>query len=179
MRCSSCEPLLDAYLEGTLPARRARAVASHVERCAGCAALLGELRVIDALLTTARPPGIGADFTASVVSAASATPQRAPRRIPLGPALLAYVAAAWALAIAAAVRVPGLIGAAVAAAAGAAHAAEVLGEALRTFAPAAPLAAAAVTFILLLDVLLFAGLFYGYRAFGPRVGLFLTRGSRT
>lgn len=178
MRCSSCEPLLDAYLEGILPARRARAVAAHVERCAGCSALLDELRVIDALLTTARPPGVGADFTASVVSAASATPQRAPRRIPLGPALLLYVAAAWALAIVAAVKVPGLIGAAVAGTAGAARDAEALGAALRTFAPAAPLAAAAVTFILLLDVLLAAGLFYGYRAFFPRIALFLARGAR-
>ena len=66
MRCSSCEPLLDAYLEATLrAARRARRSRRICAPATRCEALLRELRVIDALLETARPPGsVAGDFTA-------------------------------------------------------------------------------------------------------------------
>ncbi|HYL26431.1 MAG TPA: zf-HC2 domain-containing protein, partial [Candidatus Nitrosotalea sp.] len=96
MRCSSCEPELDSYLEGTLSPREAAAVAAHVRACRSCDALLGELRVIDALLETARVPGVAARFTDAVVSATQQTPVRKPRRLPFGAGLLLYVAIAWA-----------------------------------------------------------------------------------
>jgi len=59
MRCSWCEPQLDAYLEGGLSPGTAARVAAHLRTCGDCQALLGELRVIDALLATARTPGVG------------------------------------------------------------------------------------------------------------------------
>ena len=40
MRCSSCEPLLDAYLEATPRAAARRAGRAHLRACGGCAALL-------------------------------------------------------------------------------------------------------------------------------------------
>ncbi|HET6275267.1 MAG TPA: hypothetical protein VFE16_04925 [Candidatus Cybelea sp.] len=178
MRCSSCEPLLDAYLEATLRPRNARAIGEHVHSCAACAALLGELRVIDALLATARPPGVGAGFTAAVVSATHATRTRAPRRAPLGIALLLYLGIAWALTAAVALRAPAgqLFASATAMVRGDIAA---FGAAARVIAPAAPLAAATVTGILLLDLLLIGALFYGYRRFRPLIALYLVRGGRS
>ncbi|MFZ0364883.1 MAG: zf-HC2 domain-containing protein, partial [Candidatus Cybelea sp.] len=104
MRCSSCEPRLDAYLEGALPRRQARAIAGHLHACKSCNALLHELRVVDALLSTTRPPKVAADFTASVVSATDVRPPKAPRRVPIVAALLLYVGVAWTLAAIAAIR---------------------------------------------------------------------------
>lgn len=179
MRCSSCEPRLDAYLEATLHPHHARAIGEHVRSCAACAALLGELRVIDALLATARPPGVGAGFTAAVVSATHATRTRAPRRPPLGVALLLYLGIAWALAAAVALRTPTagqLFDSATAVVRGDVAA---FGAAARVIAPAAPLAAAAVTGILLLDLLLIGVLFYGYRRLRPLIALYLVRGERS
>ena len=84
MRCSSCEPMLDGYLETALSRRHMRDVALHVNWCRACTALLDELRVVDALLTTVRAPGsVGSDFTAAIVSATSAAQPHAPRRIGL------------------------------------------------------------------------------------------------
>ncbi len=179
MRCSSCERLLDAYLETTLAPRRARAVVEHVRSCSACAALLEELRVIDALLTTARPPRVGAGFTASVVSATHATRPRAPRRMPLGIALLLYLGVAWTLAAFAALRAPDIGRFAGAAASFARGDFAAFGAAARAFAPAAPVAAAAVTGVLLLDLLLLAAVFYGYQRFRPLIALYLVRGERS
>ena len=99
MRCFSCEPLLDGYLEGSLGPRQLLQVARHLRGCDACVALLRELRVIDALLTTARSPGrVASDFTAAVVSAARGTPVSRRRRAPVWIALLGYIVAAWAAA---------------------------------------------------------------------------------
>ncbi len=179
MRCSSCELLLDDYLEGTLSPRRSRAVAEHVRACAACAGLLEELRVIDALLTTARAPRVGAGFTAAVVSATHATPTRAPRRIPFGVALLLYLGAAWTLAALAALYAPDVSRIAWGAATFARDNFSAFGAAARAVAPAAPFAAAAVTGVLLIDLLLLAAVFFGYRRFRPLIALYLVRGERS
>jgi anti-sigma factor RsiW len=179
MRCSWCEPRLDAYLEATLRPRDARAVGAHVRSCAACATFLEELRVIDALLATARPPGVAPDFTAAVVSATHATPTRAPRRLPLGVALLLYLGIAWALAAIFALRTSQAGQVLGAASAFARSNVAAFGAAARVIAPAAPLAAAAVTGILLVDLLLLVALLYGYRRFRPLIALYLVRGERT
>ena len=73
VRCSSCEPLLDSYLEATLRPAQSRQVSAHLQDCGVCEALLSELRVIDALLHTASPPArFDASFTAGVLEAALA-----------------------------------------------------------------------------------------------------------
>ncbi len=179
MRCSSCEPLLDAYLEASLPPRHAGAVARHLRACGRCAALLGELRVIDALLETARSPGsVGADFTASVVTAARVAPPCERRRIPFGLVLLAYLAIAWTLLLAG-LRSNAFAGLAAAFVLSERHGVAAVAAAVRALAPATPLAAALMTGVLLLDLLLLCAILYGYRRVRPLMALYLTRGSRS
>jgi len=178
MRCSSCELELDAYLEGTLSAREAAAVAAHVRSCGSCNALLTELRVIDALLETARVPGVAADFTDTVVSATHQTPVRKPRRLPFGAALLLYVAIAWALA-AFAMRSSRLAPLAQSGAAFARRDGAAIGAAVHALAPATPLLAAVVTSVLLVDILLLAAIFYAHRRVRPLIALYLERGRRS
>jgi anti-sigma factor RsiW len=179
MRCSLCEPLLDAYLEGTLRPRQARAVAAHLRGCSVCAALLQELRVVDALLTTARAPSVGADITAAVVSATAASAPHEPRRLPLWLALLLYVAAAWALAAIAVFRFHDLSRLAGSVLAFAQRDLTALGAAVHALAPETPVAAAAVTTVLLIDLLLLAATFYGYRRLRPMLATYLDRGERS
>ncbi len=179
MRCSSCEPRLDAYLEAALPRRQARAIAAHLHACKSCAALLHELRVVDALLSTTRPPKVAADFTASVVSATRVAPPKAPRRLPILAVLLLYVCVAWALAAIAATRWHELAGLAAAFVAASQRDLAALGAVARALAPATPLAAATVTGVLLLDLLLLGAIFYGYRRVRPMLAVYLARGPRS
>jgi anti-sigma factor RsiW len=179
MRCSSCEPLLDAYLEASLTRRRGAEVARHLRSCTRCASFLHELRVIDALLETARPPGgVGADFTASVVTAARHTRPQSRRRIPIGLALLAYLAIAWTL-LFAGLSSHALRGLGAALVRSEQQSAAALGAAIRALAPATPLAAAVMTGVLLIDVLLLCAFAYGYRRVRPLMALYLSRGSRS
>ncbi len=95
MRCSACEPLLDRYLEGSLAPRALRAATRHLQACSHCTALLAELKVVDALLLTAREPMLEPGFTrAAMAEVASLQPPRAPQH-PLWSFLTLYVAAAW------------------------------------------------------------------------------------
>lgn len=179
MRCSSCEPLLDAFLESSLRPVEARAVEAHLRCCHDCAALLDELRIVDALLATAHPPRVGADFTSAVVSATHATPPHAPRRMPVGLALLLYLSAAWTLFVFAALRSNDAARTGGALSALAQHDLIALGAATRALAPATPIAAATVTGVLLLDLLLLGALFFGYRRVRPMLALYLRRGGRS
>jgi len=177
VRCSSCEPLLDAYLEASLSRRQGGAVIEHLQGCGACSALLRELRVIDALLTTARPPGVASDFTASVVTAARSAPPHSGRRTPLWIPLLAYLVVAWTL-TAVWLRSNALANVVAYIALSEQRSLAALGAAVRALAPATPLAAAAVTSVLLLDVVLLCGIFYGYRRVHSLVRLYHTRGTR-
>jgi len=179
VRCSSCEPLLAAYLDASLTSKRGRDVARHLRGCGRCTALLHELRVIDALLETARPPGgVAADFTASVVTAARIAPPRSRRRIPVGVALLAYLAIAWTL-VFVALWSHVLTGLAATLALSGRHGVAALGAGIHALAPATPLAAALTSGVLLLDLLLLCAVAYGYRRMRPLIALYLTRGSRS
>lgn len=179
MRCSSYEPLLDDYLEGTLRPRQAREIAVHLRGCAECTQLLDDLRVVDALLTTARAPGVSGDITAAVVSATATTRPPAPRRLSLGVALLLYLLAAWALAAAAFLRLHDLAQLGAASLVFVQRDLAALGAATRALAPATPLAAAAVTAVLSIDVVLLAATFYAYRRLRPLLAFYLGRGPRS
>jgi hypothetical protein len=180
MRCSSCELLLDAYLEATLRRRQVREVALHLQGCRECDSLMNELRIVDALLATARSPGsVNSDFTAAVVSATRHAQPHVPRRVPLWLPVLAYLGIAWALVAAIALRshetarVLSEIGAS-------GHSgAAAIGAALRAVAPASVTAAAAVTAVLLVDLFLVAVIFFGYRRLRPMLAVYLTRGPRS
>jgi hypothetical protein len=180
MRCSSCEPLLDDYLEATLSRRQMRDVALHLQSCPACDALLDELRVVDALLTTARSPGsVSSDFTAAVVSATAAAPLHPSRRTTLWVPLLAYLLLAWALLALAALDTHGVAGLFQRLATWGEGGLAALAAGLRAVAPATGVAAAAVSGVLLVDLLLLAGILYGYRRLRPILSLYLARGSRS
>jgi hypothetical protein len=180
MRCSSCEPLLDGYLEASLRPRQILEVAQHLRACGGCSALLRELRVIDALLTTVRPPGsVGSNFTATVVSAARVAPASAQRRVRLEVALIAYLAIAWMLTAVVLIRFNDSIASLANFVASEQGSLAALGAALRALAPATPMAAAVVTGILVIDLLLLGALYFGYRRVQPLIALHLTRGARS
>lgn len=179
MRCSSYEPMLDDYLEGTLRLHVTRDIAAHLRECAGCTQLLDELRVVDALLTTARAPRVAGDITAAVVSATATTRPHAPRRLRLGRALLLYLLAAWTLAAAALLRLHDVTQVGAASLLFARRDLAALGAATHALAPATPLAAAAVTAVLSIDLVLLAATFYAYRRLRPLLALYLGRGSRS
>ncbi|MGA7570105.1 MAG: zf-HC2 domain-containing protein, partial [Candidatus Aquilonibacter sp.] len=73
MRCSSCEPLLDRYIEGTLTPREMTRVTAHLHACPHCESLLTELRVVDALLATTAPMELAPNFTFAVMAEARST----------------------------------------------------------------------------------------------------------
>ncbi|HEY8322771.1 MAG TPA: zf-HC2 domain-containing protein [Candidatus Baltobacteraceae bacterium] len=173
MRCSSCEPLLADYLEGTLRARRMAVVARHVHGCAGCTALVEELKVVDALLATATVPSLPENFTFAVMAHARSMPVPVRRLMPVWMAVGAYLLAVWLLAggwfllrgtgaIAAVERALAPFGSGLIALADAGLGA---GHAL---APDPIAVGAIVGGVLLLDVLALAGLFYFYRHVRPR-----------
>lgn len=99
MHCSSCEPLLDRYVEGSLSPRRMAEVNAHVKTCAPCTALLEELRVVDALLYTTRVPDLPPNFTFAVMAETNAmpVPKAPPTRV--WSFLALYLTAAWAMAL--------------------------------------------------------------------------------
>jgi Putative zinc-finger len=181
VRCSSCEPLLDAYLEATLRPAQARQVAVHLSACSGCDGLLRELRVIDALLATASPPArFESDFTAGVLTAArAATPVVARRRMPYGLSLIAYLTVAWIAGLVAAVRWRDVGWPLGDVWQSQLHGFAAFGAVVRAVAPATPLAAAAVTGVLLVDFLLVCAMFYAYRHLRPRLATYLDRGTRS
>lgn len=136
-----------------------------------------ELRVVDALLTTARAPHAG-DITPAVVSVTQATQPHAPRRVPFGLALLLYLFVAWALGVVAILRRHDLGRFASAALAHVQRDVAALGAAIHALAPATPMAAAAVTAVLLVDLVLLGAVLYGYRRLRPMLAGYLNRGPR-
>lgn len=101
MRCSSCEPLLDRYIEGTLTPGQMRSVAAHLSNCEPCRALLEEVKVIDALLATTQVPELPQNFTFAVMAEVNGLPAPSPRQHPIWSFLALYCAAAWVAVVAA------------------------------------------------------------------------------
>jgi anti-sigma factor RsiW len=179
VRCSSCEPLLDAYLEAALRPRDTLTVAAHLRDCSGCSALLSELRVVDALLTTARAPEVAGDITPAVISATHATRPETPRRPPLGFALLLYLGIAWTLVALAALRWHDLTRLNGIFFAIQERGVAVLGFVARILvAPATLVVAAVVTVVLVIDVLLLLLIYCGYRRVRPAIAPHLDREPR-
>jgi len=97
MRCSSFEPLLDEFVDGTLPLHVHARVAAHAEECASCGALLAELRVIDALLLTPRRLEPAPNFNFAVMAEVRSLPQPHASRFHALPVLGIYLAFAWSV----------------------------------------------------------------------------------
>ncbi len=173
MRCSSCEPLLDAYLEGQLtPAVRAR-LEAHVAECCECSALLEELRVIDALLLAPRRLEPAPNFTFAVMAEIRTLPPPVVHSVSPLPMFGAYLAFAWS-AIAMWFLMGGTASQATLAFAGQALArlgtalAALVGSGANLFGHATVGVGAAMGLILLLDVMLAVGLAAGVVALRSR-----------
>jgi anti-sigma factor RsiW len=95
VRCSSCEPLLDRYLEGTLSSRQMAAVSSHVRACDRCSSLVQELRVVDALLGSTKAVAIAPNFSFAVMAEVRTIPMVERRAISPWSVLWFYLVGAW------------------------------------------------------------------------------------
>ena len=95
MRCSSSEARLDAFVDGVLPPLEQTRVAAHVDGCSECAALLQELRVIDALLLTPRVVVPAPNFTFKVMAEARSLPAPHARHALTASVIAAYLGFAW------------------------------------------------------------------------------------
>jgi anti-sigma factor RsiW len=174
VRCSSCELLLDRYIEGTLTPREMARVRAHLGACERCASLLGEVRVIDALLATTKAVELPPNFTFAVMAEARTLHVHAKRRFPLWGVLAGYLVAAWAAATAVYVAF-GPHGAFVDwLRAAASNASSQTGTALTVFAhsifgPSVPVVLGGVVTVLAVDVLLAAAGLVLYRAHHARI----------
>ena len=171
MRCSSCEPLLDQYIERTLSPRVMLRVAKHVHSCKACHALLHELRSVDGLLLGAKQPELPPNFTFAVMAEVRGMPHVRRARIPAWAVLGSYLVCAW-IAVVAAIAVWGGRWPQIAATFGWVQhlgAFRGLSSAFHTIAPATPIVAAGVTGVLVLDAALFIALFIFYRSVRPRL----------
>lgn len=99
MRCSSCEPLLDRYLEGTLKPREMIAVSAHLRKCGSCRDLLEELKAVDGLLATTGVAELPQNFTFAVMAEVGTLPVPKARQHPVWSFLALYSAAAWVAAV--------------------------------------------------------------------------------
>jgi anti-sigma factor RsiW len=99
VRCSSCEPLLDRYFEGTLKPPVMRAISAHLRSCPHCTALLDEVNVIDALLATTRATEPAPNFTFAIMAEVRSMPAPRKRHHPAPRLVALYIALAWAAAI--------------------------------------------------------------------------------
>lgn len=99
VRCSSCEPLLDRYLEGTLTRRQMLDVSAHLRDCTSCKELLDEVKAVDGLLFTTQVPELPENFTFAVMAEARTLPAPRAHQHPLWSFLAVYSAAAWVAAV--------------------------------------------------------------------------------
>jgi len=168
VRCSSCEPLLDRYVEGTLTPREMARVSSHLRTCPRCELLLTELRVVDALLATTAPVELAPNFTFAVMAEARTTAMRAHRPLSLWAVLTFYVVGAWialsGLYVVLGGKVPYLALTGRAVTHFAAANIDALSATARGLSPATPLVLGGAIGILLLDALLLFGALFLYRA---------------
>jgi anti-sigma factor RsiW len=178
VRCSWFESRLDAFLEGELSPRDARAVATHLEACHACTALYAELRVVDALLHTARAPQLAPNFVYAVMAEVRASAPMRRRFAPAWVVVALYLAASWVALAAAWVIAGRRIGGASAAPSLLANLSatwHALGGAAHAIAPATPAVVLVAIPLLALDAVLAAVVVLFYRNVRPRLAAHLAR----
>lgn len=173
MRCSSCEPQLDAYVEAMLDPARAHALAAHLQSCARCEEIHRRLRAVDGLLLTARVADLRDDFTARVMAEVRCLPSPLPANKPLLPLAAFYLVAAWIAAIAAAIVTHPRLPIGTGAIAGAGGIVRAVEQGMQAVWPIAPVALPVVVAVLAVDALLFAAVVFFYRRIRPRLNAYL------
>jgi anti-sigma factor RsiW len=169
VRCSSCEPLLDEYVDATLPPGQMHRVRTHLRSCTSCDALHRELRIVDGLLLTRRNVDIAPDFSQTVMARVQALPAPPRVRSLVLPLAAIYIVGAWiAVAVALLAVYREAPHAFVSAAVRAQHAFAAVAHAVQTLIPA-PYALSFVVATLAVDVALLAALIYFYRTLRPRL----------
>ncbi len=111
MSCKWCEARLASLVDGELTPRDRSLVTAHVARCATCAALLSELRVIDGLLLTSREVRLAPNFTVATMAELHELPPPAATRPPIAALVVCYVVGCWLLVGAALLLSPDRLGA--------------------------------------------------------------------
>lgn len=174
MRCFSCEPLLDQYVEATLNAQQMRAIGEHLRACATCTSLIAELRVVDALLGTTVKHMLQPNFTFAVMAQARSMRAPSAARSSTWTVLGIYLLAAW-IALSAGIWAFGTHAslAALPLREAATHAFGAIAGAAHAFAPATPLVVGSVLTILAVDALLLAGVIGFYTHVRPRLAAHL------
>jgi anti-sigma factor RsiW len=174
VRCSSCEALLDQYIDASLEAARAAAVATHLHGCAACEELHRRLRVVDGLLATVRGAELAPDFTFELMDRLRAMPLPAAPKRTLLPLAVFYLVSAWILAGAAlALAWPGTPFALRSLAQAASGPLAALQHATHAILPLEPIALSLVMSVLSIDVLLLAAVVVFYRSVRPRLAAYL------
>ena len=179
MRCSSCELLLDRYVEGTLSPHQMLRMSEHVKRCTACAGLLTELRVVDALLATTAPVELAPNFTFAVMAEVRGTSIARNRSRSAWSMLAFYLIAAW-IAISAGVAFFGHRIAAIGAGAEAfrgslSHGFDAIAGTAHALGPATPAVVGIVTVVLALDIVLALAIVLYYSSIRPRLSASLAR----
>ncbi|MGA8839341.1 MAG: zf-HC2 domain-containing protein [Candidatus Aquilonibacter sp.] len=179
MRCSSCEPLLDRYIEGTLTPREMTRVTAHLHACPHCESLLTELRVVDALLATTAPMELAPNFTFAVMAEARSTQVHVHRKLSVWAVLTFYIIGTW-IALSGVYaflggRIPYLASTGHALAKGSAQSLAALSATAQSVSPATPVVFASAIAVLLLDSLLVIATVFVYRAVRARLAAHLDR----
>jgi anti-sigma factor RsiW len=169
VRCSSCEPLLDEYVDATLPPAQMQRVRAHLSSCAECSALHRELRIVDGLLLTRRNADIAPDFSQTLMARVRSLPAPPRMRSLVLPLAGLYVVAAWiAVVTAIALLYREAPQAFFSAAGNAQHAFTAVAHGVQTLVPA-PYALSFIAVTLTVDIVLLAALIYVYRTLRPRL----------
>jgi anti-sigma factor RsiW len=173
VRCSSCEPLLDRYVEGTLTPSEMARVKAHLKTCPHCESLLTEVRVVDALLATTKPANLAPNFTFALMAEVRAMPARTQRSLSVWGVLALYVVAAWiaisGIYIALGGRIPYVDSMREAFTATSSQSLAALSATAQGLGPAAPLVLGGVVTVLSIDALLIIGAIVFYRAARSRL----------
>jgi anti-sigma factor RsiW len=178
VRCSSCEPLLDRFLEGTLTPREMAEIAAHLRTCAECTRLLEELKVVDALLLTTSVPELPANFTFAVMAETRSLPAPKPHEHRVWSFVALYLTAAWIAALVMFVASGASLaklGAALAA--GLSHVVQAFSGGAAGIGPGAPALATFSIGVLSIDLVLAAAAALLYFVVRPRVAAHLASAS--
>lgn len=179
MRCSWCEALLDEYVDAGLEPARATTLANHLRDCTACEALHRRLRIVDALLTTARTPPLHEDFTYDVMQAVRAMPHPAAPKRHWVPLAAFYLVAMWIAAAAVyALALPAALPQTHALAHGLGGSLAALAHGTRALVPVEPVALSVVLTVLAIDAILFVAVVAFYRRVRPRLTAYLAAEAR-